>query len=69
MSRCAASAGPATSITQKLTRHRDILHEFTQYVYSAFMFMYNVVVSSLKRMNMWRCKLLKYIYFVVHDAL
>ncbi|KEH29129.1 SNAP receptor complex protein [Medicago truncatula] len=30
MSRCAASAGPATSVTQKLARHRDILHEFTQ---------------------------------------
>nr|XP_007134827.1 hypothetical protein PHAVU_010G079500g [Phaseolus vulgaris]ESW06821.1 hypothetical protein PHAVU_010G079500g [Phaseolus vulgaris] len=30
MSRCAASAGPATSVTQKLARHRDILHDFTQ---------------------------------------
>ncbi|CAN6566418.1 unnamed protein product [Malus baccata var. baccata] len=30
MSRCAASATPATSVTQKLARHRDILHEFTQ---------------------------------------
>ncbi|XP_050944201.1 Golgi SNAP receptor complex member 1-2 isoform X2 [Cucumis melo] len=30
MSRCAASATPATSINQKLARHRDILHEFTQ---------------------------------------
>ncbi|XP_042510090.1 Golgi SNAP receptor complex member 1-2-like [Macadamia integrifolia] len=30
MSRCAASAMPATSITQKLARHRDILHEFAQ---------------------------------------
>ncbi|XP_038880891.1 Golgi SNAP receptor complex member 1-2-like isoform X3 [Benincasa hispida] len=30
MSRCAASAAPATSINQKLARHRDILHEFTQ---------------------------------------
>lgn len=30
MSRCAASAAPATSVTQKLARHRDILHEFTQ---------------------------------------
>ncbi|XP_004514849.1 Golgi SNAP receptor complex member 1-2-like [Cicer arietinum] len=30
MSRCAASAGPATSVTQKLARHRDIFHEFTQ---------------------------------------
>ncbi|XP_078446141.1 golgi snare 12 [Wolffia australiana] len=30
MSRCAASAGPTTSVTQKLARHRDILHEFTQ---------------------------------------
>ncbi|KAI4356744.1 hypothetical protein L6164_000738 [Bauhinia variegata] len=30
MSRCAASALPATSVTQKLARHRDILHEFTQ---------------------------------------
>lgn len=30
MSRCATSATPTTSITQKLARHRDILHEFTQ---------------------------------------
>nr|POF01469.1 isoform 2 of golgi snap receptor complex member 1-2 [Quercus suber] len=30
MSRCAASATPATSVTQKLARQRDILHEFTQ---------------------------------------
>ncbi|KAL9228854.1 hypothetical protein vseg_004389 [Gypsophila vaccaria] len=30
MSRCAASAVPTTSVTQKLARHRDILHEFTQ---------------------------------------
>ncbi|WOK98071.1 Golgi SNAP receptor complex member 1-2 [Canna indica] len=30
MSHCAASAAPTTSINQKLARHRDILHEFTQ---------------------------------------
>ncbi|KAL8142198.1 hypothetical protein V2J09_015230 [Rumex salicifolius] len=30
MSRCAGSAAPTTSVTQKLARHRDILHEFTQ---------------------------------------
>ncbi|XP_057531460.1 Golgi SNAP receptor complex member 1-2 isoform X4 [Amaranthus tricolor] len=30
MSRCAASATPTTSVTQKLARHRDILHELTQ---------------------------------------
>ncbi|XP_072966296.1 Golgi SNAP receptor complex member 1-2 [Typha angustifolia] len=30
MSHCAASATPTTSVTQKLARHRDILHEFTQ---------------------------------------
>ncbi|KAK4755568.1 hypothetical protein SAY87_009325 [Trapa incisa] len=30
MSRCAASAALTTSVTQKLARHRDILHEFTQ---------------------------------------
>ncbi|CAA6673582.1 unnamed protein product [Spirodela intermedia] len=30
MSRCAASAAQTTSVTQKLARHRDILHEFTQ---------------------------------------
>ncbi|KAF6133902.1 hypothetical protein GIB67_040666 [Kingdonia uniflora] len=30
MSRCAASATPTTSVTQKLARHRDILHEFIQ---------------------------------------
>lgn len=33
MSRCAASAAPTTSVTQKLARHRDILHEFTQVIY------------------------------------
>ncbi|XP_072960525.1 Golgi SNAP receptor complex member 1-2-like [Typha angustifolia] len=31
MSRCASAATtPASSVAQKLTRHRDILHEFTQ---------------------------------------
>ncbi|WOG92173.1 hypothetical protein DCAR_0311433 [Daucus carota subsp. sativus] len=30
MSRCAASSAPTTLVTQKLARHRDILHEFTQ---------------------------------------
>lgn len=30
MSRCAASAAPTTSVNQKLARHRDILHEYTQ---------------------------------------
>ncbi|KAE8709391.1 Golgi SNAP receptor complex member 1-2 [Hibiscus syriacus] len=30
MSRCAASAASTTSVTQKLARHKDILHEFTQ---------------------------------------
>ncbi|KAJ6809743.1 Golgi SNAP receptor complex member 1-2 isoform X1 [Iris pallida] len=30
MSRCAASASTTSSITQKLARHRDILHEYTQ---------------------------------------
>ncbi|GKV12884.1 hypothetical protein SLEP1_g23971 [Rubroshorea leprosula] len=30
LSRCAASAAQTTSVTQKLARHRDILHEFTQ---------------------------------------
>ncbi|KAJ8459522.1 hypothetical protein OPV22_032448 [Ensete ventricosum] len=30
MSRCAAAAMPTTSVAQKLTRHRDILHEFAQ---------------------------------------
>ncbi|KMZ76435.1 Golgi SNAP receptor complex member 1-2 [Zostera marina] len=30
MSRCAASASPTASVSQKLARHRDILHEFTQ---------------------------------------
>lgn len=33
MSRCAASASATTSVTQKLARHRDILHEFTQVRY------------------------------------
>ncbi|XP_068634942.1 Golgi SNAP receptor complex member 1-2 [Aristolochia californica] len=30
LSRCAASAAPTTSVAQKLARHRDILHEYTQ---------------------------------------
>ncbi|KAH7289797.1 hypothetical protein KP509_30G019100 [Ceratopteris richardii] len=30
MSRCATETAHTTSITQKLARHRDILHEFTQ---------------------------------------
>lgn len=30
MSRCVAGATSTTSVTQKLARHRDILHEFTQ---------------------------------------
>jgi hypothetical protein len=30
MSRCVAAAISTTSVTQKLARHRDILHEFTQ---------------------------------------
>ncbi|KAG6540841.1 hypothetical protein Mapa_017771 [Marchantia paleacea] len=30
MSRCVAGATTTTSVTQKLARHRDILHEFTQ---------------------------------------
>ena len=34
MSRCAASAASTTSVTQKLARHRDILHEFTQVISS-----------------------------------
>ncbi|KAI3743783.1 hypothetical protein L1987_56849 [Smallanthus sonchifolius] len=34
MSRCAASATPTTSVTQKLARHRDILHEFSQMDYT-----------------------------------
>lgn len=30
MSRCAASASATSSVNQKLARHRDILHEYTQ---------------------------------------
>lgn len=30
MSRCAASTSATISINQKLARHRDILHEFTE---------------------------------------
>ncbi|CAN1848554.1 Golgi SNAP receptor complex member 1-2 [Linum perenne] len=30
MSRCAESASQTTSVNQKLARHRDILHEYTQ---------------------------------------
>ena len=39
MSRCATSAAPTTSVTQKLARHRDILHEFTQVVCNLFFFL------------------------------
>jgi golgi SNAP receptor complex member 1 len=35
MSRCAASSATTTSVSQKLARHRDILHEFTQVPSSA----------------------------------
>lgn len=42
MSRCAASTAPTTSINQKLARHRDILHEFTQV--SVFAFMFNTLL-------------------------
>lgn len=38
MSRCAASAAPTTSVTQKLARHRDILHEFTQVSHEFLLF-------------------------------
>ncbi|KAK2978811.1 hypothetical protein RJ640_006773, partial [Escallonia rubra] len=38
MSRCAASAAPTTSVTQKLARHRDILHEFTQVLVEGVVF-------------------------------
>lgn len=30
LSRCAASAAQTTSTAQKLARHRDILHDFSQ---------------------------------------
>jgi golgi SNAP receptor complex member 1 len=30
MSRCSSSTAATTSVSQKLARHRDILHEFTQ---------------------------------------
>nr|KYP46477.1 hypothetical protein KK1_031933 [Cajanus cajan] len=43
MSRCAASAGPATSVTQKLARHRDILHEFTQVSDIVFICTFSVI--------------------------
>lgn len=56
MSRCAASATPATSVTQKLARHRDILHEFTQ-VYklwlTSFMFfvLHSIVAKRTTNLN------------------
>lgn len=76
MSRCAASAGPATSVTQKLARHRDILHEFTQVCLyqipilrssvSSFSFQFSF---SSKRMNLWQCcRLERYALFVLHDT-
>lgn len=43
MGRCASASVPTTSISQKLTRHCDILHEFTQVHYiqllSSFFFL------------------------------
>ncbi|XP_065621708.1 Golgi SNAP receptor complex member 1-2-like [Quercus suber] len=53
MSRCAASATPATSVTQKLARHRDILHEFTQ-VYNLWLtsFMFFVLHSIVAKRSM-----------------
>lgn len=45
MSRCAASAAPTTSVTQKLARHRDILHEFTQVFLVIF---YHIRYSHVK---------------------
>lgn len=42
MSRCAASASSTTSVTQKLARHRDILHEFTQVILLLHVGMYVV---------------------------
>lgn len=44
MSRCAASAAPTTSVTQKLARHRDILHEFTQ-VYVMLIWFFTLVMN------------------------
>lgn len=41
MSRCAASAASATSVSQKLSRHRDILHDFTQVSYFCY---YHVIL-------------------------
>ena len=52
MSRCAASATPATSVTQKLARHRDILHEFTQVSRFGFFFSFLSCVSSF---GIWLC--------------
>lgn len=36
LSRCAATAAQTTSVSQKLARHRDILHEFTQVYFLVF---------------------------------
>lgn len=48
MSRCAASATPATSVTQKLARHRDILHEFTQVSFPLpFTYKFHISIISL----------------------
>lgn len=53
MSRCAASAAPTTSVNQKLARHRDIFHEFTQVLIIFFLVLvYNYacycrIISSL----------------------
>lgn len=52
MSRCAASASPATSVNQKLARHRDILHEFTQvltfFFFSFIMIQVLMIIDDLK---------------------
>lgn len=52
MSRCAASAAPATSVTQKLARHRDILHEFGQVYFLLYTFFYALAhLSQFKRFS------------------
>lgn len=43
LSRCAASAAPTTTVTQKLARHREILHEYTQ----VYQFLRNFIFSNL----------------------
>lgn len=70
MSRCAASASSTTSVTQKLARHRDILHEFTQVTHPCNS-MLNIVTDILKieLSKFWLYENIELLSFRVHAIL